>query len=658
MFEGIWIHTTEVLSERIIVGELVMDNNKRDCIAVVIEKPDRKYQEGLLKGICRSAFAKGLNVAVFATSLLEGMDGYLWGEEEIFNLINYEKCAGVVYAMGSIYDAGVKNKLQTTLLEVAAKGIPVVVADGRVEGLPCFFNDDSYAVVEVIDHLVKVHGLRDIAYMTGHKGHTHAENSLQSYRNGMKKNGLTVTEDRVYYGDYWYNEGKNFVNQLANSEKGYPEAIICANEYMAIGVYKALYEKEVYMPKQIKLACTSNDSSTAPYLLTGENSMENVGYEACEKIFRTLDGEALCDEVKFVPSENHLITSVGCGCQKSSAYDYSKERGVLLDIDAGYFGELNFARESMLFIKDYSSFADALERNIQHIKGFKELYICMNDNWEDPHLIINDIKRNPFTDNMQLFYSRKEKPEGPEIEVGNKRHFPKSEMFPDLFMNEGEPSLYVFHSLHYLDRNFGYIVLNYGQSSKVYEYTFNFWLHDISDGIESLCRIQSVNYMFYTDIMTGLYNRNGFNTMLNEIIDESKKVGKIVLVALADMNFLKKINDNYGHEEGDIAIKAAANLLKQTTLSCAVFERNFRIGGDEFVKIAIGDFTDACIDKFKASLYSAAEEFTRNSGKPYVTQLSLGYCMGNVDTMEEMEAFLSKADAAMYEEKIRLKATR
>jgi len=635
-----------------------MEKKERKCIAVVISKPERKYQEGLIKGICNAAFAKGMNVAVFATSLLEGMEEYVWGEEEIFKLVQFEKFAGIIYAVGSFYGGEITQKLNKRLREVAENGTPVVAVDGEVEGLPSLFVDDSHAVVDVIDHLVKVHRLKDIAYMTGHKGHPHAENSLRSYRETMAKYGFTVSEDRVYYGDYWYNESENFVNQLEKSGNGYPEAIVCANEYMAIGIYKALYAREVYMPKDIRIACTSNDSSNAPYLLTGENSLEIVGEEACKIIFSALEGDKPEPGVKLFPSKNHLITSVGCGCQKSSAYNYSNEKGVQLDIDAGYLGELNFARESMLFMKDYSSLVEALENNFQHFHNFKELHICMCDGWDDPHLIINDIKKNTYTDSIQLFYSRRVTEEGPKVTIGTPTYFPKEDMFPGLFVDEGEPSVYVFHPLHYLDRNYGYVVLNNGQSPKAYEYTFNFWLHDIADGVESLCRLRSVNYMFYTDVMTGLYNRNGFNTMLSEIIEEAKKEDKSILVALADMNFLKKINDTYGHSEGDAAIKSAASILKKTAVPCAVLEKNFRIGGDEFVKIAIGDFSEKCVAKFKETLYEAAAEHTRNSDKPYVIQMSLGYCMGKVDTTEELESFLSKADAAMYDEKVRLKANR
>lgn len=635
-----------------------MDKKERKCIAVVISKPERKYQEGLLRGICNTAFAKGMNVAVFATSLLEGMEEYLWGEEEIYELIQYDKFAGVVCAIGSFYGGEITDKISKKMQEVAASGIPVVVVDGRVEGLPSYFNDDSNAVADLIDHLVKEHANRDIAFMTGRKGHPHAENALQSFRNCMTKNGIKVFEERIYYGDYWYNEGENFVKQLEESSLGLPQAIICANEFMAISVYKALYARGVYMPKHIKLACTTNDSSTAPYFLVGENNLENVGREACEKILRVIDGEELGDEEKFFECKNNLITSVGCGCQKASAYDYSKERGILLDTDAGYFGELNFARENMIFVRDYASFAEALERNIEHVRGYKEMHLCMCEGWDDPNRIIMDIKKNPYSDRMQIFYSRIETESGTKVTVEGKESFEKVDMFPGLFEDTGEPTIYVFHSLHYLDRNYGYVVLNNGQSTHVYDYLFNFWLHDVADGIESLCRLKSVNYMYYTDIMTGLYNRNGYNTLLFDVVTEAKKKGKSILYALADMNFLKKINDTYGHEEGDVAIKAAASIIKDTVFSDALEEKNFRIGGDEFVKIAVGDFTEESIKQFKDRLYEAADIYTKNSGKPYITQLSLGCYIGKADSVEDIDSFLSKADEAMYQEKVRLKATR
>lgn len=635
-----------------------MDNGERKCIAVIISKPERKYQEGLLKGICRSAFAKGMNVAVFATSLLEGMEEYKWGEQEIFDLIRFEKFAGIVYAVGSFYGNDFSREFSKKMQEVAASGIPVVAVDGEVDGIPSYFNDDANAVEDIIDHLITVHGVEDIAFMTGHQGHPHAENALQAYKNAMSAHNLPIFQDRICYGDYWYNESENFVKKLQSSVNGLPEAIVCANEYMAIGAYRALHARGVFMPKSILLACAANDAANVPYLLVGENSLENVGFEAVETISRAMEGEKLQGEVKFFPCKNKLCTSVGCGCQKASAYDYSKERGVLVDTDPGYYGECNFYREGMLSKKDFPSLFRSFDEHTQYIKGFQELHMCMCDGWDSPAFLIGDVKKNPYTDRMQLYYSRKETPEGPVVCIGENRYFEKKEMFPTLFRNDGEPTLFIFRAMHFLDRNFGYVVINNGQNTRVYDYVFNFWMHDITNALESQCRLQSVNYMFYTDIMTGLYSRNGYNTMLPTVLKDAAEQDKQILVVLADLNGLKKINDTFGHKEGDAAIRAAALLLKEQTVPGAVYERNFRIGGDEYVKIAIGDFAKEGLETFKEELYRTVEAFSQNSGKPYKTEMSVGYCCDKVTAMEALEALQSEADKRMYVEKQWLKGLR
>lgn len=632
-----------------------MASNERKCIAVIMSKPERKYQQGLLRGVCSAAFERGMNVAVFATSLLEGMEEYVWGEQKIFDLVQFEKFAGVVYAVGSFYTSDIIPKLNEKMVEVANSGIPVVAVDGQVEGLPCYFNDDADAVREVLEHLILEHNLDDIAFMTGRQGQEHAENALMAYRETMMKYDLLIDESREYYGDYWFNEADNFIEQLESSGKGLPQAVVCANEYMAIAMYKGLYKRGVYVPKHIRIGCTCNDSSKAPYLLNGENSLENVGREACNTIFRAMEGEAPEIEVKFFPCTNKLITNVGCGCQKASAYDYSEERGIDIDTDPGYFGESNFSRDGVLFKKDFYSLFKTLDGNTRYLKDLQGLYFCMCEGWDAPEFMIKDIKKNDYPERMQLCYSHEETENGPEVYVGEEKYFNTKDMFPTLFEDKGEPSVYIFRSLHFLDRNYGYVVMNNGSSMHVYETLFNTWIHDVTIGLESQCRLQSVNYMFYTDVMTGLYNRNGYNTFFPEIYEEAKKEGKQVLFALADLNFLKTVNDNYGHEEGDAAIKIAAKQFKNEEVEGTITEKNFRIGGDEFVKIAIGDFDEEKLEAFKNNLYLHMAEVSENSGKPYKIEMSLGYCYEHIQQVSEMEAMYSKADSFMYEEKLRLK---
>lgn len=147
------------------------------------------------------------------------------------------------------------------------------------------------------------------------------------------------------------------------------------------------------------------------------------------------------------------------------------------------------------------------------------------------------------------------------------------------------------------------------------------------------------------DSMTQLYNRNKYNEMLANVYPKVERIG----VIFWDVNGLKKINDNMGHEYGDFAISAIAGSVLE---NLAEHTRAYRVGGDEFVVIMekaeeadlremIRRTNDSINRKNKASkvLISAAFGFAIGSGK-------------------EIEKLITDADANMYLEKQRQKAAR
>lgn len=90
---------------------------------------------------------------------------------------------------------------------------------------------------------------------------------------------------------------------------------------------------------------------------------------------------------------------------------------------------------------------------------------------------------------------------------------------------------------------------------------------------------QAVREEAVTDALTGLYNRRYFEESLNKEVARARRQGTPFSVIGIDLDFLKKINDTYGHSFGDIAIKTIADILKSNARSIDV---PARIGGEEF----------------------------------------------------------------------------
>ncbi len=101
----------------------------------------------------------------------------------------------------------------------------MLYVDLENSSFPYILTDSYTPVKQLIEHLVKVHGYRDIAYLTGKKMHEHSKIRLQAYRDVMNASGLTVREDRIFYGDYWYTSGKTCAEELLKNRDDLPEAV-------------------------------------------------------------------------------------------------------------------------------------------------------------------------------------------------------------------------------------------------------------------------------------------------------------------------------------------------------------------------------------------------------------------------------------------------
>src|SRR5262245_6195798 len=154
------------------------------------------------------------------------------------------------------------------------------------------------------------------------------------------------------------------------------------------------------------------------------------------------------------------------------------------------------------------------------------------------------------------------------------------------------------------------------------------------------------------DDLTGLYNRRGFMTLGEQQLSVARRTGVGVNLAFADLDALKSINDNFGHGEGDRALKNVAMILTNT------FQRESdliaRIGGDEFAVLWIADASFE-IETVRTSLKSALDAYIASEKLPYRFLVSVGLCQYHPNFSDPLTEMLSEGDRRMYEEKRRSK---
>lgn len=160
--------------------------------------------------------------------------------------------------------------------------------------------------------------------------------------------------------------------------------------------------------------------------------------------------------------------------------------------------------------------------------------------------------------------------------------------------------------------------------------------------------------MSKTDELTGLYNRRGFLAMAHHSMELAARMSKNGVLFYADLDGLKSINDQYGHEEGDHAIIQTAGILRNTFRNADIIAR---LGGDEFVVLTINTSLPL-VKNLTDRLQELIDEYNENSGKPYHISISMGAVSFISKDSVTIEELMSKADMLLYDQKRRKKKTK
>ncbi|MCR4590028.1 MAG: diguanylate cyclase [Lachnospiraceae bacterium] len=152
-----------------------------------------------------------------------------------------------------------------------------------------------------------------------------------------------------------------------------------------------------------------------------------------------------------------------------------------------------------------------------------------------------------------------------------------------------------------------------------------------------------------TDPISGFYNRKGMEYYSEKMYEEAKRSGKALFVCVADMNGLKRINDNYGHESGDRALEELSKIVRDSLESG---DMAFRTGGDEFLIIGRRDTTENVTEDFSRRMESIIRKHNDELDLPYSIDMSYGTLVRHVSgSKDELQELIKEADAIMYEMK-------
>jgi diguanylate cyclase (GGDEF)-like protein/PAS domain S-box-containing protein len=149
------------------------------------------------------------------------------------------------------------------------------------------------------------------------------------------------------------------------------------------------------------------------------------------------------------------------------------------------------------------------------------------------------------------------------------------------------------------------------------------------------------------DELTGLYNRRAFFTLAEQQLKIAKRHKTGMFMLYADMDNLKKINDTFGHDQGDLALIDIAKILKATYRYSDIVAR---IGGDEFVVFPV-ETTDDHVELITARLQNNLDIHNAKKDQGIELSLSVGIAYYDPESTYTVDELMSQADKLMYKQK-------
>jgi len=170
----------------------------------------------------------------------------------------------------------------------------------------------------------------------------------------------------------------------------------------------------------------------------------------------------------------------------------------------------------------------------------------------------------------------------------------------------------------------------------------------LRDVTERRQMVETIRTLSLTDELTGLLNRRGFTTLAEQQFRTSMRTRNRLWLVFADLDGLKDINDSFGHEAGDQALREFAQVLRKGSFREA--DLVARLGGDEFAILAT-EISRIDADKVLGRVIDAVRRANEMPGREFPLSVSAGVAMFDPDRPQSLEELIAEADRRMYEAK-------
>lgn len=656
-----------------------MKEKKRYTIGVLIGGVHTYFPQRIIAGIRDAAqeldiniyFFLGTHTKVFFQNMLE---------EDVGNVYDYQ--------FNTIYDYSLLSGLDGMIINYGTLGIylehddvdlfsrkfnslPLVILTETADLPNChhLISDNYQGITMIMEHLIR-HGYRKILHVAGPENNTDAIERKQAYLDSLEKAGLPFEPSMIVTGDYSEFVDKE-VDALLDAHPD-AQAIVFANDEMASAGYRVCARRGLQVGKDI--AITGYDDcevacNMAPPLTTVSQDGFALGRQAVIDLLDRFQGKQVLSRRLPVT----LVTRESCGCispeevRTETFSSLRKEKRTLTkELTSMHQNFLDFQRKSWFvpflarnlnnYVNDEAQFCQQIMVNLKQIfhgnmflfLPASPIYYAAGSEWTLPESLY--LAAYHKDDKIVSFYPYDRPIVDALHSIGD-------------YINDDIPHQYTFFLLFSGEKQYGLLACDMDQADFPFFYIISLQLGlsfryqeinkiesahllELSRNMESILeRNRILDIMSGYDELTGLLNLRGFMEQVKTLLE--RKGSQKAYVIYGDLDHLKEINDNWGHPEGNYAIRSAGEILKKCLRDSDILGR---VGGDEFIAVVLSE-AESFESIFRKRVKLACQELNETSGKPFYVELTLGLAPFECKPDTDIQEIISLADASLYQYK-------
>lgn len=401
-----------------------------------------EFTKAIIAGVMERVGDDDMELHVF-NAYDSGMEtDYFSKGREIYSLPDPKDYDGMIVSLVTVGSSKYAEQIAAKFREY---GRPVVGLDTHIEN-SIFCGLDNYSsMYKLVDHMITIHDCRTMNYLGGPEDNAENMERYRAFCDCMEAHGIKVQKKRVIHKRFWKSDGNAAYNEWKENGVNMADAVICANDYMALGYVQEAVKDGISVPDYIKVTGFDNLDEAqkySPSITSINRNWKQLGYDSMDALLEAVEGTSEYD-TRFV--QGYIIYNESCGCDltRDIRIDYNelvKDTKKVLEVDLKH----SYTRQELFKTHSMEEYGAALAK-CRELLELDEIAVCINGSFFEGK---PDMERVGFDDRMKMYSEDGEQ----EISLGEDKYPAKW---------RDKERVFIFSSLRNSVQTYGYLVMPY-----------------------------------------------------------------------------------------------------------------------------------------------------------------------------------------------------